>query len=313
MAPVASCSSRASLHLELNSSTAWLGRLQSTQAGSTPSGQLPYCRGLKRSGPQRTENFKQNLKAPFLAAPTKGLQCSRKPASFRHQLFRLQNTPYSSRSPSGSVTVSRFEQHNADASKETRGQPQESASTSLLEPCSEASNDSKQSHLLSRRQLLLISCTTPLVSTVFVSADAATASSDTLLENASPTDSLLDTTIPIVALPELGTQQVQLVIGDGCVLGVSVYPDFEYNAGGRGGAGSARKEPDGRIFVAFDPSTLQIPPVDLSSTKFLELPLPPPLKIKIVSKKLEGYIEPNTGKVGVELYLSGARLTPAMR
>jgi hypothetical protein len=304
MAPMASCSSRASLHFELDSWTAssWPGSLQSTRAGSTisSSGQLPHCRGLQCTGPQRTENFKQNhLKAPFLAAPCKGPRCSGKPASFRHQLFRPQITPYLSRSQSGSATVSslKSEQHNADPSKESRGLPQESSSASSLERCSDASSDSNNSHLLGRRHLLLISCTTPLVSTAFVSADAATASAD----------SLLDIAIPSVALPEVGTQQVQLVIGDRCVLGVSVYPDFEYNAGGKGGAGSARKEPDGRIFVVFDPSTLQIPPVEFSSTKFLKLPLPPPLKIEIVSKKLEGYIEPTTGKVGVKSYLSGAR------
>lgn len=139
---------------------------------------------------------------------------------------------------------------------------------------------------LSRRELILIGCTTPLIASSLAPPDSAIASAF----QSDPTQQTID-------LRQVEPQQVQLVIGDGCDLGVSVYPDFEYNAGGKGGAGTARKESDGRIFVRFDPATLQIPPVQFSTTKFLALPLPPPLKIEIVSKKLEGYIEPETGKV----------------
>ncbi|GAQ86973.1 hypothetical protein KFL_003230180 [Klebsormidium nitens] len=143
---------------------------------------------------------------------------------------------------------------------------------------------------MSRRDLILVGCTTPLIASSLALPRSGKASTE--LQSGSIT--------PSIDLRKAEPQQVQLVISDGCGLGVSIYPDFEYNAGGKGGVGTAQKESDGRIFVRFDPATLQIPPVQFSTTKFLKLPLPPPLRIEIVSKKLEGYIEPETGKVELD-------------
>ncbi|KAL3681710.1 hypothetical protein R1sor_024666 [Riccia sorocarpa] len=94
---------------------------------------------------------------------------------------------------------------------------------------------------------------------------------------------------------ECGT--VQLLTLNGCGLGVARYPDFVYNAGGGGGSGVAQELSDGRTLLQFDPLKLKIPPVNTSTTTLLGLPMPPGLKIEIVPKSLEGYLERRTGKV----------------
>ncbi|KAL3521493.1 hypothetical protein ACH5RR_019642 [Cinchona calisaya] len=93
-----------------------------------------------------------------------------------------------------------------------------------------------------------------------------------------------------------------------CKLGISVYPDFEYNAeGGRGtGTGTKstnipQKESDGSIIsVDFDLNTLYIPPLTTATTRFLGLPLPPFLRIDIAPELLKGIINQETGKVELE-------------
>ncbi|GMN44674.1 hypothetical protein TIFTF001_013884 [Ficus carica] len=91
-----------------------------------------------------------------------------------------------------------------------------------------------------------------------------------------------------------------------CKLGISRYPDFEYNAEGGKGTGSGSKVPetnfnDGdEILVSFDVNTLYIPPLTSSTTKFLGLPLPPFLKISIDPEIFRGSIDQNTGKVNLE-------------
>ncbi|KAH9621118.1 hypothetical protein KSS87_008383 [Heliosperma pusillum] len=86
----------------------------------------------------------------------------------------------------------------------------------------------------------------------------------------------------------------------GCKLGISRYPDFEYNAeGGFGsGSGSGNDDPNGEVvWVSFDVGKLYIPSVTSGTTRFLGLPLPPFLRIDIVPEILEGSIYKETGKV----------------
>ncbi|XP_074291214.1 uncharacterized protein LOC141617986 [Silene latifolia] len=86
----------------------------------------------------------------------------------------------------------------------------------------------------------------------------------------------------------------------GCKLGISRYPDFEYNAeGGFGsGSGSVKDDTDGEmVWVSFDVGKLYIPSLTSGTTKFLGLPLPPFLRIDIVPEILEGSIYKDSGKV----------------
>lgn len=87
-----------------------------------------------------------------------------------------------------------------------------------------------------------------------------------------------------------------------CKLGISRYPDFEYNAEGGRGTGTATrksidKDSNGEISVEFDLKTLYIPPLTSSTTKFLGLPLPPFLRIDITPEMFHGSIIPETGQV----------------
>ncbi|CAM6099878.1 unnamed protein product [Calypogeia fissa] len=91
--------------------------------------------------------------------------------------------------------------------------------------------------------------------------------------------------------------RVELRTLKGCGLGVARYPDFVYNAEGGGGTGKAEQLADGRIYVHFDAEGLYIPAVCFDTTTILGLPLPPGLKIEVVPKTLEGYVEKSTGKV----------------
>ncbi|CAM6115321.1 unnamed protein product [Calypogeia fissa] len=91
--------------------------------------------------------------------------------------------------------------------------------------------------------------------------------------------------------------RVELRTLKGCGLGVARYPDFVYNAEGGGGTGKAKQLADGRIYVHFDAEGLYIPAVCFDTTTILGLPLPPGLKIEVVPKTLEGYVEKSTGKV----------------
>ncbi|KAG6657127.1 uncharacterized protein LOC122307134 [Carya illinoinensis] len=90
-----------------------------------------------------------------------------------------------------------------------------------------------------------------------------------------------------------------------CKLGISRYPDFEYDAEGGIGTGSGSKVPDSdplndEISVSFDIKTLYIPPVTGATTRFLGLPLPPFLRIDIVPELFQGSIYPESGKVDLE-------------
>lgn len=86
-----------------------------------------------------------------------------------------------------------------------------------------------------------------------------------------------------------------------CKLGISRYPDFEYNAQGGEGSGIGKKmvgvDFNGETSVDFDVRTLYIPSLTTATTKFLGLPLPPFLKIEIVPEIFRGIINLESGKV----------------
>lgn len=96
----------------------------------------------------------------------------------------------------------------------------------------------------------------------------------------------------------------------GCKLGISRFPDFEYDAEGGSGSGkgtrpvsdnSNNRLSNGEVFVDFDVSTLYIPAVSTATTKFLGLPLPPFLNIHIVPEMLSGKINQESGQVDLRL------------
>ncbi|KAM3682362.1 hypothetical protein ACB098_12G067700 [Castanea mollissima] len=112
------------------------------------------------------------------------------------------------------------------------------------------------------------------------------------------------TAVTQVQVPESNDYSVKFKTLGGCKLGISRYPDFEYDAEGGSGTGSGTKVPeselDGVISVSFDIKTLYIPPLTSSTTKFLGLPLPPFLKIDIVPESFQGSIDRESGKVDLE-------------
>ncbi|XP_073131250.1 uncharacterized protein [Henckelia pumila] len=98
---------------------------------------------------------------------------------------------------------------------------------------------------------------------------------------------------------------VKLKTLGGCKLGISRYPDFEYDAQGGSGIGKATpallSDVNGEVFVDFDVDSLYIPAVSTATTKFLGLPLPPFLNIDIVPEMLSGKINTETGQVDLRL------------
>ncbi|CAI7792944.1 unnamed protein product [Closterium sp. NIES-54] len=144
--------------------------------------------------------------------------------------------------------------------------------------------------LLSRRSLVALS--SAALTTSLLAPPSTSASPD------STSLSLGPAVIP--PCPPGSTVEIQ--IGDNCGLGVAIYPDFSYSPGGvagGGGSGTATDLTDGsdRVEIVFDPQTLNIPPLRYDTTRFLGLPLPPPLKIDIAPAALRGYLERSTGKV----------------
>lgn len=69
-------------------------------------------------------------------------------------------------------------------------------------------------------------------------------------------------------------------------LAVSVYPSFAYNSLGGGGIADATVE-GRRVNITFNPTSVNIPPVDARTTKFLGVPMVPGLRIDVVPAKLE--------------------------
>jgi hypothetical protein len=124
-----------------------------------------------------------------------------------------------------------------------------------------------------------------------VSADMAVASAESIAASiaASPTTAIQEAT---------SLSQVVLKTLSDCELAVSVYPTFSYSAAGGGGTGHLiERMPDGILKVSFPPETLVIPPVSTATSAIIGIPLPPPLKISISPRKLEGFVDPMTGRV----------------
>ncbi|XP_062222453.1 uncharacterized protein LOC133921547 [Phragmites australis] len=105
------------------------------------------------------------------------------------------------------------------------------------------------------------------------------------------------------ARPGTDVLSVEFRTRDGCLLGISRYPDFEYNAQGGCGVGAGRSAEggeDGTVLVDFDVACLYIPPMSGVTARFLGLPLPPFLKIDILPEALGGTIDRGTGQVDLK-------------
>ncbi|EOY23079.1 PREDICTED: uncharacterized protein LOC18605488 [Theobroma cacao] len=102
-------------------------------------------------------------------------------------------------------------------------------------------------------------------------------------------------------LPKTDVYSISFKTLGACKLGISRYPDFEYNAEGGAGTGTGTKINDrNELSVSFDLKTLYVPPLTSATTKFLGLPLPPFLKIDIVPQLFQGNINQESGKVDLE-------------
>ncbi|XP_031280529.1 uncharacterized protein LOC116138992 [Pistacia vera] len=113
------------------------------------------------------------------------------------------------------------------------------------------------------------------------------------------------TTTTQTQLPKTDVYTINFKTLGACNLGISRYPDFEYDAQGGTGTGTGTKNiKDGdfnqEISVSFDLKTLYIPPLTSGTTKFLGLPLPPFLKIDIVPELFHGSINQESGQVDLE-------------
>jgi hypothetical protein len=122
-------------------------------------------------------------------------------------------------------------------------------------------------------------------------------------------ETTIPSTLPVaIASPKTISQVVLNTLSD-CQLAVSIYPTFGYNAAGGGGTGTVTQDPSsGLLNVVFDPETLVIPPITYATSTVLGIPIPPPLKIAVVPKKLEGTIDPTTGEANLT-FLAGFEFT----
>ena len=88
---------------------------------------------------------------------------------------------------------------------------------------------------------------------------------------------------------------------DNCLLQIGPYPNFIYDASGGGGEFTIVSNGEDNIkHFQFKNEDFSIPPLSWKNTKILSLPLPPGLKINILSKKLDGSINENTGAIQME-------------
>ena len=88
-----------------------------------------------------------------------------------------------------------------------------------------------------------------------------------------------------------------LVTLAGCRLAIGGYPAFRYDGRGGGAQGTARPEPDGGLALNFPPQQVHIPALSSATTQLLGLPLPPGLRIEIITDRLEGRLDPASGAV----------------
>ena len=86
-------------------------------------------------------------------------------------------------------------------------------------------------------------------------------------------------------------------------LGVSSWPDFDYDASGATTLGVVEppdaKHPDA-LRLRFDVRTFEGPPVCGRTTKVFGLPLPPGVRIDIHPLRLEGWLDPETGACALD-------------
>ncbi|KAI3901498.1 hypothetical protein MKW92_025863 [Papaver armeniacum] len=111
------------------------------------------------------------------------------------------------------------------------------------------------------------------------------------------------TTTTQTQAPKTSIYNVNFITQNSCKLGISIFPDFVYNAEGGIGVGMGTKnETNGsnEVSINFDVQTLYIPPLNSKTTTFLGLPLPPFLKIEISPELFQGIIDEETGKVNLE-------------
>ena len=91
---------------------------------------------------------------------------------------------------------------------------------------------------------------------------------------------------------------MQLKSLEGCRLTIGKYPPFNYNAyGGGGQAKLVENHKNNLLYIRFSSKTFSIPSLTSKTTRFLSLPLPRGLKIKMSMDKLEGTINRSTGEV----------------
>ena len=91
---------------------------------------------------------------------------------------------------------------------------------------------------------------------------------------------------------------MQLTSLEGCRLAIGSYPYCHYNATNGGGKASVTNSKRKNIqHIKFSPETFSIPPLSWRTTRFLALPLPPGLKIKMYLDNLEGTINQETGEI----------------
>ena len=93
-------------------------------------------------------------------------------------------------------------------------------------------------------------------------------------------------------------QPLQLSTSSSCSLAIGAYPRFHYDARGGGGGGVLHPSDHlGRRALHFPLDELVIPALTRRTARWLGLPLPPGLEVRILPEKLEGWLEPASGAV----------------
>ena len=90
---------------------------------------------------------------------------------------------------------------------------------------------------------------------------------------------------------------VELQVKSDSSLGVSIYPDFAYDGRGGSATGKCYDKGGGLYDIVFDPETIEIPSLCAKTTTLFQVPIPPPLAIRIEPKELCGTVDTNTGEV----------------
>ncbi|QEY31102.1 hypothetical protein EVJ50_01365 [Synechococcus sp. RSCCF101] len=108
----------------------------------------------------------------------------------------------------------------------------------------------------------------------------------------------------------------RLLTLDACRLAIGFYPPFHYDASGGGGTGTlGPADAQGRQALQFPAADLSIPPLDGRSGRWLGLPLPPGLSIRIIPERLEGSLHRASGALQLQFearfrFRVGALLSP---